>query len=108
MAWVLNHSTARGSTFVVLLVLANHEGDHDGHVCAWPSIDRLAAMARVSRRTAINSLDQAERLGELLVSRNAGPNGVHLYHVGQMTECRFCTGAIPVLDLHPKGKELRF
>ncbi len=106
MSWVIDQSQARGSTFIVLLMLANHEGDHDGHVYAWPSIDRLAKMSRCSRRTVIGSLADAEKMGELLVTRNAGPNGVHLYHVGRMTECRFCTGAIGVLDLHPKRKEV--
>jgi hypothetical protein len=64
---VWEHSQARGNALVVLLALAEHANDSG---VAWPSVGRLARMARVSRRSAfrclsylVNELREVARLG---------------------------------------------
>jgi hypothetical protein len=84
MAAVLNHSRSRGTDKVVLLGIANHDGDGG----AWPSIETLAWYANVDERTVRRSIRTLVAMGELAVDANAGgrpgtrndrrPN---LYHV---------------------------
>jgi hypothetical protein len=81
MTAVMEGSRLTSTAYLVLLVIANHEGDKDGEPWAWPSIDRLRREARCSDRTVIRAIQQAELAGELRIERGAGPNGVHLYRV---------------------------
>ena len=76
-AW--DHSETQGSTFLVLLALGDH-ANSDG-VC-WPSMDRVAARARVSRSTVIRAIEELERRGELKRQRGgAGAGSTNVYHV---------------------------
>lgn len=82
MAIVLNHSKAEGTAKVVLLGIANHDGDGG----AWPSIDTLCRYANKNRRTVQEAIEQLSTpvgnetkkhrrgLGELKVEHNAGGN----------------------------------
>lgn len=64
LSWVLEHSDARLADRLVLLVLADHaKSDGTG---AWPGIDTIALYARVSRRTAIYSLQSLEAAGAIV------------------------------------------
>lgn len=64
LSWVLEHSDARLADRLVLLVLADHaKSDGTG---AWPGIDTIALQARVSRRTAIYSLQSLEAAGAIV------------------------------------------
>lgn len=61
MALVLHHSRAKGTDKVILLGIANHQGDGG----AWPALSTLARYANVSEKAARLSLRRLERLGEL-------------------------------------------
>lgn len=68
LAVVLHHSTAKGTDKLILIGVANHDGDGG----AWPAIDTLARYANVSRRTAERSLAALVQLGELHIELRAG------------------------------------
>ena len=68
LAIVLNHSKAVGTDKVVLLGIANHDGDGG----AWPSIATLAKYANVDARTVQRSLRRLEEMGEVAVHLGAG------------------------------------
>jgi hypothetical protein len=68
MAHVLNHSRAVGTAKVVLLGIANHDGDGG----AWPSIDTLARYANVDPRSVKRAIRTLEELGEVVVHLNDG------------------------------------
>jgi hypothetical protein len=84
MSIVLHHSRASGTAKLVLLGIANHDGDGG----AWPSVDTLGRYANVSRSRVHAALKTLETLGE--VRRMIGQGGDHstadhmrpnLYHV---------------------------
>jgi hypothetical protein len=68
MAIALNHSQAGGTAKLVLMGIANHDGDGG----AWPSVDTLAKYANVHRRNAQRAIERLEALGEIQVIRNGG------------------------------------
>jgi DNA-binding MarR family transcriptional regulator len=68
MALVLHHSRARSATKLILLGIANHEGDGG----AWPCINTLAKYAAVDPRTVKRSLRQLEAMGEIHTARQRG------------------------------------
>lgn len=68
---VWDHSRAKGTALLVLLVIA----DHDGEGGAWPSIGTIARAARVSESTARRAIRELEQLGELRVELRGG--GTH-------------------------------
>lgn len=68
MALVLNHSAAKGTAKVILLGIANHDGDGG----AWPSIATLARYANVDERNVRRAIVGLVRLGELRVDAQAG------------------------------------
>ena len=68
MAIVLHHSQARGSDKVVLIGVANHEGDGG----AWPAVATLAKYANLSIRATQEALRRLELAGELATLRNGG------------------------------------
>lgn len=78
MSDVWRHSQHSKSALIILLALADQAQD-DGF--CWPSIDKLAKKARVSRRTVLNVLDVLEQSEELSILRNWGHKGNNLYHV---------------------------
>jgi len=69
MVNVLNHSQATGRAKLVLIGIANHQGDNG----AWPSIETLARYANCSERSVMRDIKDLEELGELFVERNAAP-----------------------------------
>jgi hypothetical protein len=69
MTLVLNHSQAQGRAKLVLIGIANHQGDNG----AWPSIETLARYANASERSVIRDIQELEKSGELIVERNAAP-----------------------------------
>lgn len=71
LALVLHHSRASGTPKVVLLGIANHDGDGG----AWPSIETLAKYARVAERNVQRAISASVKAGELAVEANAGGNG---------------------------------
>lgn len=68
VALVLNYSKSRGTDKVVLIGIANHEGDGG----AWPSVATLARYANVDERSVQRSISNLVALGELDVERQAG------------------------------------
>lgn len=62
------HSEAEGSARLVLLAIA----DHDGEGGSWPSVPTLARMARVSESTVVRARRALVALGELVVHEQQG------------------------------------
>lgn len=71
IALVLNHSKATGRAKLVLIGIANHQGDQG----SWPSIATLARYANASERSVKRDLKDLVDLGELRVEVNAAPVG---------------------------------
>lgn len=71
MAIALHHSRAAGTAKLVLLGIANHDGDGG----AWPSVRTLCRYAAVDRRNVQRALDKLEQLGE--IRREIGLGGDH-------------------------------
>lgn len=67
-AIVLNHSKAKGTTKLVLIGIASHEGDGG----SWPSIATLARYANVHPRNVQHALRTLEQLGEIETELQAG------------------------------------
>lgn len=72
MTIALHHSKARGTTKLVLLGIANHQGDGG----AWPSIRTLARYGGVSERSVQRALRELEDLGEIRTHIQQGGMGV--------------------------------
>lgn len=70
IATALHHSKASGTAKVVLLGIANHDGDGG----AWPTIATLAKYANVDRRSVQRSIEKLESLGEIRRLVNGGGN----------------------------------
>lgn len=68
MTIVLHHSCATGTAKLVLLGIANHEGDGG----AWPAIDTLARYANCDPRTAQRAIEKLIEVGELKRHVNEG------------------------------------
>ena len=79
MSAAIDHSETQGSTFLVLLILADH-ANSDGR--CWPTAERIAARARVSRSTVFRAIDELERMGELKrETRGKQAGGPNVYRV---------------------------
>jgi hypothetical protein len=65
---VLNHSQATGTAKVVLMGIANHDGDGG----AWPSIRTLTRYAGVDERNVRRALRHLVELGELRITVQRG------------------------------------
>lgn len=70
MAACLHHSKASGSDKLVLLGIANHDGDGG----AWPSVTLLAKYANISERSVQTCIQKLINMGEILCHRNKGGN----------------------------------
>ncbi len=68
MTVCLHHSRATGTAKIVLLGIANHDGDGG----AWPSVDTLARYANVHRRNVQKAIDTLVRLHEIEVVLQGG------------------------------------
>lgn len=71
MAMALHHSAAKSTDLLILLGIANHDGDGG----SWPAIATLAKYARCSERRVTQGIQTLEIMGEITVARNAG--GTH-------------------------------
>lgn len=71
VTWVLHESTSTGNDRLVLIVIAD-EADNDG-LQAFPSIERIAKLARVNPRTVRRCIARLEGGGDLLVRRPEHP-----------------------------------
>lgn len=72
MAIALHHSDARGAARLVLIGIANHDGDGG----AWPAVSTLAKYAGVSERMVQKSIAQLVELGE--VTRHVQQGGTRM------------------------------
>jgi hypothetical protein len=73
MTVCLHHSRATATAKVVLLGIANHDGDGG----AWPSIDTLARYANVTRRNVQKAIETLVRLREIeVVLQGGGPSSI--------------------------------
>lgn len=68
MAIVLHHSRARGTAKLILVGIANHDGDGG----AWPTLRTLARYANIQPRNARKALRRLEELQEVRVHLQAG------------------------------------
>jgi len=68
MAIALHHSQAKGTAKLVLIGIANHDGDGG----AWPSIATLAHYAGVDARSAQRAIERLVSLGEIRRDIQAG------------------------------------
>ena len=84
MSSIWEHSKHSGTDLLMLLALADHAND-DG-VC-WPSLPRLAARCRVSKRQAINIIHRLEKAGDITIARGGGRHHCSHYTVKGETEC---------------------
>ena len=75
LAIVLHHSRAKGTAKLILLGVANHQGDGG----SWPAVTTLSRYANVSERNVRKALDALVSKGELLVT--ARPGRTNVYHV---------------------------
>jgi hypothetical protein len=71
MVGALNHSKAQGAAHIVLLNIANHQGEQG----AWPSIPTLARLAKVSDRRVQQILNELVDMGELKIDARAAGYG---------------------------------
>lgn len=69
MAAVWKHSAATNRARLVLLAIA----DHQGEIGAWPSISTLARMVNASERSVQRDLRELEALGELIIEPQQAP-----------------------------------
>jgi len=77
MSWVIEKSGQKGSNLLVLLMIANHA--NTAGVNAYPAVTTLAAESRLTERGVRYILAKLERSSEVVIERDAGPRGTHLY-----------------------------
>lgn len=70
LAAVLHHSKSAGTRKLVLLGIANHQGDGG----AWPSVEKLSKYANVSERNVQKAIAWLVSKGELRVELQQGGN----------------------------------
>lgn len=68
LAMVLHHSRAKGTAKLVLVGIANHQGDGG----SWPSIATLARYANVTERNVQKAVQYLAGIGELVVFQQDG------------------------------------
>lgn len=73
MAIALHHSRAKGTAKLVLLGIANHDGDGG----AWPAVKQLAKYAGVDPRNVQRAIEQLEKLHE--IRRHVQAGGDHRF-----------------------------
>lgn len=70
---VWQHSKADGRARLVLLAIA----DHQGEIGAWPSLATLAKMVNASERSVQRDIDYLQQIGELEVHYQQAPTRTH-------------------------------
>lgn len=68
LAAVLHHSRAKGTAKLIMVGIANHDGDGG----AWPTVRTLARYANVDARNVQRSLEKLVSIGELVIHVQAG------------------------------------
>ncbi len=96
MSAVLHHSKTSGSTKLVLIGIANHDGDGG----AWCSTTTLAKYANVERRQVKKILRELEESGELITVHRTGLTNLYAVNVECPEECdrsfqHRITGGVP-------------
>lgn len=95
MSWVFERSRSKKNARLLLLAIADCANDEGRQ--AYPSMPKLQQKTGLSERSVTNLVAELEKLGELKVSRNAGPRGCNLYTV-VMTPAE----SAPPQNLHPR------
>jgi len=68
---VWEHSQSVGRQRLVLLAIADHQGEQG----AWPSLDTIAKMCNASKRSVSRDISDLKMMGELRVVEKAAPFG---------------------------------
>ncbi len=79
MTYVWKYSRMTGTGLLMMLCIADRS-DHRGTGTHY-SVETIAIKTRCSRRQVTRLLRQAETMGELVVDRNQGGRGEHVYQV---------------------------
>ena len=80
MSEVWEHSKAQGNALVLMLAIADHVNESTG--TAWPSLDRLAKYANLSKRRVIANINRLVASGELVkMSGGMGPRDTNEYRI---------------------------
>lgn len=74
----IHNKNVYGLNKLVLIILADHEGNDYG---SWPSVARIADMAGISIRHCQRILRDLEEAGEIRTDRQAGHRGTNRYWV---------------------------
>ena len=93
MSWVIERSVQKGSNLLVLLMIANH-ADTTGRN-SFPAVTTLAAESRLSERAVRYILAKLESSPELVIERDAGLRGTHLYSLPGVTRDGFNLRGLP-------------
>ena len=93
MSWVIEKSGQKGSNLLVLLMIANHA--HTDGTGAYPSVATLAAESRLTERGVQYILAKLESSSELVIERDAGPRGTHLYSLPGVVRDGFNLRGLP-------------
>jgi hypothetical protein len=93
MSWVIEKSAQKGSNLLVLLMIANHANTAGDN--AYPAVTTLAAESRLSERAVRYILAKLEHSSELVIRRDAGPYGTHLYSLPGVTLDGFNLRGLP-------------
>lgn len=83
MSAVLHHSEASGSTKLVLIGIANHDGDGG----AWCSVETLAKYANIERRQVQKILRDLEESGEIVTIHREGITNRYTVEVSCPPNC---------------------
>lgn len=75
VARVMRESRSRLGARLVMICLANH----DAELGCFASVERIAKESNMSVRQVQRCIQDLERLGELAVNRQTGPNGTNRY-----------------------------
>lgn len=87
-------SKAKGAALLIGLGIAKH-ADADGR--AYPSVSRLAKMARITDRHARKAINELLRLQVMEIYRQAGPKGTNVYRIRiELLASAFGPGGQPV------------
>lgn len=89
MAIVLHHSPAKGTDKVILLGIANHDGDGG----SWPSVKTLAKYANIDERGVNKALARLEASGQ--ITRHIQQGGTLATRAGQRTNMYVINLACP-------------
>jgi hypothetical protein len=69
---VFERSKATGNARLVMISIANHIGEHDGQMIAWPSRQRIAHESRCSLSTVKRTISDLVEMGELVIVAPGG------------------------------------